>query len=62
MSAITSVREFHSQLDQVCSSLESLFRLAGPDYEDLDTAAAPALLRFRELLDLGDSLVGPDPD
>jgi hypothetical protein len=44
----------------VCSALESLFDLAGPDYEKLETAARPAMEQFRELLDLGDDIAGPD--
>lgn len=60
MAELHSIREFHSQLDRVCTSLESLFRLAGPDFEELEAAAFPAMMRFRELLDLGDKIAGPD--
>lgn len=60
MADIHSIRELHSNLCVVCSSLESIFRLAGQDYEELEHAASPAMMRFRELLDIGDGLAGPD--
>ena len=60
MADLHSIREFHSQLAIVCGSLEAIFRLAGSDFEDLEAAASPAILRFRELLDLADSLAGLD--
>lgn len=61
MADIHSIREFHSQLDIVCGSLESIFRLAGSDFEELEAAASPAMMRFRELLDLGDSIISSTP-
>jgi hypothetical protein len=60
MAELHSIREFHSQLDLVCSSLESIFKLAGSDFEELEAAAFPAMMRFRELLDLGDKIAGSD--
>lgn len=60
MAAVHSIRDLHNQLSTVCSSLESLFRLAGDEHEELEAAASPALLMFRELLDLGDKISGPD--
>lgn len=60
MISVQNTRELHSQLDAVCTSLEAIFRLAGADHEELEAAALPSMMRFRELLDLGDSLVGPD--
>lgn len=57
MAAIKSTRELHTELDQVCRSLEAVFRLAGRDHEELEDAAAPALVRFRELLDEADRLI-----
>lgn len=62
MAGIHSIRQFHSELDIVCCSLEAVFRLAGQDHEEIEAATAPALQRFRELLDLGDSIAGPDPE
>ncbi len=61
MITVRSVRDFHSQLDAVCASLEALFDLAVSDYEAIALAAAPAMQAFRGLLDAGDSIVGPDP-
>lgn len=60
MAAVHSIREFHNQLADVCDSLESLFRLAGSDHEAIQSAAHPAMLRFRELLDAADAIAGPD--
>jgi len=60
MVVLHSIRELHSELSTVCSSLECLFRLVGSDYSELEGAALPALLRFRELLDAGDQIAGPD--
>lgn len=60
MAAVHSIREFHSGLNQVCSSLEAIFLLAGQDHEEIEEAAKPAMLLFRELLDIGDQLAGPD--
>lgn len=60
MTSIQTTRELHSQLNLVCTSLEAIFRLAGSDFEEMEAAASPAMMRFRELLDLGDSLVQPD--
>lgn len=60
MAAVHSIRDFHNQLADVCDSLEAIFRLAGHDYEAVQSAAHPAMLRFRELLDAADSISGPD--
>lgn len=60
MAAVNSIRDFHNQLSDVCCSLECLFRLSGNDHEELETAANPAMLRFRELLDAADEIAGPD--
>lgn len=58
MAEVHSIRELHTELDIVCSSLECLFRLAAAEHEELESAASPAMMRFRELLDAGDSLAG----
>lgn len=58
MAAINSIREFHSQLADVCSALEALFNLASREHEDLCIAAMPAMFQFRELLDQGDAMAG----
>lgn len=60
MAAVHSIREFHNELASVCDALEALFQLSGPDHEAVQSAAHPAMLRFRELLDSADSLSGPD--
>ena len=61
MAAINSIRAFHSELAMLCCSLESLFDLANSDHETLCLAVRPAMERFRELLDLGDRIAGPEP-
>lgn len=53
MADFDSIQDFHEQLDAVCSSLESLHRLAQDQHEDLVRSAEPALLLFRQLLDRG---------
>jgi len=60
MVELNTTREFHNELCIVCTAFEALFRLAGPDYSEVEYAATPALLRFRELLDAGDKIAGPD--
>lgn len=60
MVPINSTRELHSELSTVCTALESLFLLVGSDYEELESAARPALQRFRELLDVGDQIVSTE--
>lgn len=60
MATVNSIRDLHNQLADVCSALESLFRLAGQDHEELESAAHPAMMRFRELLDAGDQIAGPE--
>lgn len=60
MATVDSIRQFHTELANVCDSLESLFKLAGDDFYDLDSAARPAMARFRDLLDQSDSLCGFD--
>ena len=62
MAVVNSIRDFHSELTNVCDSLESVFRLAGDAYSDLSIAAGPAMQNFRELLDAGDVIVGVDCD
>lgn len=57
MADLNSMRDFHTQLDLVCCAFEAIFHLAGRDHEELEDAAAPALLRFRELLDEADRLI-----
>lgn len=54
------IREFHSGVATVCSGLESLFRLCGSEYGEIELAARPVLDRFRQLLDWADGFVGPD--
>ena len=60
MADLNSMRDFHTQLDGVCSALESLFRLASDEHRELDLAASPAMLRFRELLDEADRHIPPE--
>lgn len=60
MVEINSMREFHTQLCVILSSLESLTHLAAPDHEEVAYAVQPALDRFRDLLDAGDKIAGPD--
>lgn len=60
MATLNSMRDFHTHLDTVCTSLEAIFRIAGSDHEELEAAAAPALLRFRELLDEADPHIPPE--
>lgn len=52
MAGLDSIQDFHSQLDVVCTSFEKLFLLCSKDHQDLIDVAEPALLRFRELLDV----------
>jgi len=58
MVVLDSTRQLHSELAMVCAAFEALFRLC--EDEDFGAAAAPAVLRFRELLDLGDAIVSGD--
>lgn len=60
MVVIGSTRELHSELDTVCSAFEALFKLNENRDSCFEAAAVPALRRFRELLDSGDAIVGPD--
>lgn len=60
MTSVRSVRELHTHLDLICSSLEATFSLAGSDHEEVEIAARPAMQRFRELLDAGDFIAGPE--
>lgn len=60
MTTVRSVRDLHTQLDLVCSSLEATFSLAGSDHEEVEIAARPAMQRFRELLDASDFIAGSD--
>lgn len=53
MADLDSIQDFHAHLDTVCTSLENLFDLANDEHENLVSAAAPAMLLFRELLDVG---------
>lgn len=60
MAVLNSIRDFHTQLAGVCASLETIIRLAGQDFEDIEIAMAPSMEKFRELLYLGDKIAGPD--
>jgi len=60
MAAVHSIRDFHNQIAGICDALESIFRLAGPHHEEVQSAANPAMLRFRELLDAADAIAGQD--
>lgn len=60
MAEIRSMRDLHSQLADLCCSLEHLFRLVGFEHPEIESAASPAMIRFRELLDVGDLIAGPD--
>lgn len=60
MITVRSVRELHIHLDSVCTSLEAVFSLCGVDHEEVENAARPAMQRFRELLNAGDLIAGPD--
>lgn len=53
MATLDSIQDFHAHLDTVCTSLEKLCVLAGDEHEDFVAAAEPAMLLFRELLDIG---------
>ena len=58
MVALDSTRQFHTELAAVCSAFEALFLMN--DDDRFAAAAGPALQRFRELLDSGDLIVGPE--
>lgn len=52
MATLDTIQNFHSQLDLVCTSLEKLHEIALEEHADLVEAASPAMLMFRELLDV----------
>ena len=58
MVGLDSTRQFHTELATVCAAFEALFLMS--DDDRFVAAATPALQRFRELLDVGDSVVGPE--
>lgn len=58
MVVLDSTRELHTELAIVCSSFEALFLMI--DDDRFVAAAAPALRRFRDLLDVSDSICGPE--
>lgn len=60
MAALNSIRDFHDRLTVVCDSLENLFLVVNDEYRDLTEAARPAMILFRDLLDQGDKIAGPD--
>ena len=60
MAALNSIREFHTELSFVCTSLEALMLLANEEHGELCLAARPALSRFRDLLDAADTLAGAE--
>lgn len=51
MASLDSIQDFHAHLDTVCTSLERLCQLAQDEHETFVSAAEPALLMFRQLLD-----------
>lgn len=53
MANIDSIQDLHFHLDLVCTSLEKLTRFASDEHEDFVLAAEPAMLLFRELLEIG---------
>jgi len=53
MANIDSIQDLHFHLDLVCTSLEMLTRFAADEHEEFIIAAQPAMLLFRELLDVG---------
>jgi len=60
MATVDSIRELHNELESVCTALEVLFHLGVRDHEPMELATRPTMLRFRELLNSGDRLCGPD--
>lgn len=56
MATVDSIQDFHAQLDLVCTSLEKLSAICTQDHQDYIDAAEPAMILFRQLLDLGDQL------
>ena len=58
MVALDSTRQLHTELAMVCAAFEALFYMSNDD--TLNAAAGPALQRFRELLDSGDAICGPE--
>lgn len=60
MATVDSIRQFHTGLCVVCDAFEGLFELSAGRHQELEAVAAPLLERFRELLDAGDSIAGPD--
>jgi hypothetical protein len=60
MAVVNSIRDFHSQLADLCDSMEALFDFIGGAHNDVQAAVSPALARFRELLDAADFIAGPD--
>lgn len=58
MIEVTSFREFHSGVSTVASALEALYYEC--EDQTITAAVAPALQMLRHLLDVSDSIAGPD--
>lgn len=59
MAVINSIRDFHSEVSQICSSFENLLPLANSQEsaEVFSSISYPIISRLRDLLDSSDSLI-----
>lgn len=60
MADIHSTRQFHNEVEVVCSAFESMFYWTEEESEKVAKSQLPIIRRLRELLDAADSVVSPD--
>lgn len=59
MASLNSIRDFHSEVAQICTSFENLLPLANSQEsaEVFSSISLPIISRLRDLLDQSDSLI-----
>lgn len=60
MANVNTTRQFHNEVDVVCSAFESMFYWSENECEKVAMAQLPIIRRLRGLLNEAGEIVGPD--
>jgi|JI9StandDraft_1071089.scaffolds.fasta_scaffold497343_2 hypothetical protein len=60
MATCKSIRDFHSQIEDIRCGLDAIFSLAVHDHEPVCNATAPVMAQLLDVLQAADPLCGPD--
>lgn len=59
MAGFNTTREFHSEVNVVCTAFEALLPWIGDESEKVESVLFPLIRKLREDLDIADDVIAP---